>query len=61
VDNQGIYIGCISANDSETFEFGKTLADYRYAFEGFFVREPMIWLRCFRNICQETMPILFLF
>jgi len=43
VDNQ-VFLGCISANDSETFEFGKTLADYRYAFEGFFVREPMIWL-----------------
>lgn len=39
-----IYIGSISANDSETFDFGKTITDYRYTLEGFFVRENMIWL-----------------
>ena len=39
-----VFLGCISANDSETFDFGKTVNDYRYTLEGFFVRENMIWL-----------------
>ncbi len=43
VDN-GVFLGCISAVDVETFEAPKTIADYRYAVEGFFVRTTMIWL-----------------
>lgn len=43
LDN-GIYLGCISSVDAETFETQKSLADYRYALEGFFVRNTMIWL-----------------
>ena len=43
IDND-VYLGCISAVDAETFETGKIIIDYRYSFEGFFVRESMIWL-----------------
>ncbi len=43
LDND-IYLGCISAVDIETFESHKTITDYRYALEGFFVRTDMIWL-----------------
>ncbi|MGG7036113.1 MAG: CBS domain-containing protein [Flavobacterium sp.] len=39
-----IYIGCISSVDAETFEPQKTISDYRYSLEGFFVRDSMIWL-----------------
>jgi len=42
--NEGIYIGCIAADDVETFDSDKTVADYRYALEGFFVRKNTIWL-----------------
>lgn len=38
------YIGCVSAVDAETFETTKAISDYRYAIEGFFVRDTMIWL-----------------
>ncbi|MGL2966671.1 CBS domain-containing protein [Flavobacterium sp. XGLA_31] len=44
VMDNGVYLGCISAVDVETFETHKTLTDYRYALEGFFVRADMIWL-----------------
>ena len=44
VMDNGVYLGCISAVDAETFETGKTIIDYRYSYEGFFVRESMIWL-----------------
>ena len=43
LDN-GIYLGCISAVDVETFEAEKIIAEYRYGFEGFFVRQSMVWL-----------------
>lgn len=43
LDN-GIYLGCISSIDAETFEHQKTINDYRYAFEGFFVRNTTVWL-----------------
>lgn len=43
IDNE-IYLGCISAVDAETFESQKTVHEYRYALEGFFVRATMIWL-----------------
>jgi len=42
--DEGIYQGCISSVDAETFDFQKTILDYRYALEGFFVRNSMIWL-----------------
>ena len=41
---EGIYMGCISAVDAETFDADKSINDYRYALEGFFVRDSMIWL-----------------
>lgn len=43
LDNS-VYMGCISAVDAETFETQKNITDYRYALEGFFVRDSMIWL-----------------
>ncbi len=42
--DQGVFVGCVSAVDAETFEFQKNMTDYRYALEGFFVRDTMIWL-----------------
>lgn len=44
VMDNGIYIGCISQVDAETFEPQKTIFDYRYALEGFFAKESMSWL-----------------
>ena len=39
-----IYIGSISKNDLETFDFDKNLSDYKYSFERFFTRENSILL-----------------
>jgi predicted transcriptional regulator len=39
-----VFIGCIAAQDVETFEPQKKLSDYRYTVEGFFVRTSMSWL-----------------
>jgi len=42
--NDGIYIGSIAADDVETFDTDKKVADYKYTLEGFFARKNMIWL-----------------
>ena len=42
--NEGIYIGSIAADDVETFDDDKKVADYKYALEGFYARNTMIWL-----------------
>jgi CBS domain containing-hemolysin-like protein len=42
--NEGIYIGSIAADDVETFDTDKKVADYKYTLEGFFARKNMIWL-----------------
>jgi CBS domain-containing protein len=44
VVEEEIYIGSIAADDIETFDNDKKVADYRYTFERFFARTNMIWL-----------------
>ena len=44
VIDEGIYIGCIAADDVETFDGDKKVSDYKYTLEGFFARKNMIWL-----------------
>ncbi len=39
-----IYIGSVSKNDLETFDFDKNLSDYKYSLERFFARENFILL-----------------
>ena len=41
---EGTYIGSIAADDVETFDADKKVADYKYALEGFYARDTMIWL-----------------
>lgn len=56
-----VYVGCISAVDAETFDMNKKVSDYRYAFEGFFVRESMVWLdvlEVFARNNSNIVPIL---
>ena len=56
-----IFIGCIAAEDVETFEIQKKLSDYRYTVEGFFVRTSMSWLdvlEVFARNNSNIVPIL---
>lgn len=60
LDN-GVYMGCIAGVDAETFETQKSITDYRYALEGFFVRIDMIWLdvlEVFARNNANVVPIL---
>ena len=44
VVEEGIYIGSLVAEDVETFEDSKKVADYKYGLEPFFTRKDAIWL-----------------
>lgn len=55
------FLGCIAENDARCFEKDKTLGDYRYAFETFFVREKDSWLSVLEVFAQNRttlMPVL---
>ena len=61
VVEESIYIGCISADDVDTFEADKKIAHYRYAMEGFYARKSMIWmdvLEIFARNQTNTVPVL---
>jgi len=61
VVDDGVYVGCISANDLETFDFDKKINHYRYTLEGFYVRNNMIWLdvlEIFGKNQTDIMPVL---
>lgn len=52
------YVGCISENDTRCFDTDKTLEDYRYALEGFFVRNNNYWLDSLEVFAQNDTNIL---
>lgn len=58
VEHNGVYIGCISENDARCFENEKTLEDYKYALEGFYVRETNYWLDSLEAFAQNNSNIL---
>ncbi len=61
VSEEGIFIGCISETDAHCFDSDKTLNDYRYAVEPFFVRVNTNWLDILEAFAQKgsnIMPVL---
>ena len=58
VEEDGVYIGCISENDVRCFDNDKTLSDYKYAMEGFFLRESNYWLDSLEAFAQNDSNIL---
>ncbi len=58
ITHQGVYIGSVSAEDVETFESDKKISDYKYALEGFFVRERTNWLHVLEKFAQNQTDVL---
>ena len=61
VSEEGTFIGCISETDAHCFDSDKTLNDYRYAVEPFFVRVTTNWLDILEAFAQKgsnIMPVL---
>jgi len=58
ITQNGIYIGSVSGDDAETFETTHKIGDYKYALEGFFVRERTNWLHVLEKFAQNQTDIL---
>lgn len=60
-DDQKRYLGSFSETDAHCFEADKTLNDYKYAFEDFFVRDNTLWLDVLETFAKNSaniMPVL---
>jgi len=61
VNNDGVYLGCISETDAHCFDGNKVIKDCNYALEGFFVRDTTMWLDILEAFAQNStniMPVL---
>ncbi len=61
IQNDGVYIGCISETDAHCFDGDQTLMDCNYSIEGFFVRSYTNWLDVLEAFAQNScniMPVL---
>jgi len=59
--DEGVYLGCISETDAHCFESEKSVKEYAYSAEGFFVREDTNWLDILEAFAQNAtniMPVL---
>jgi hypothetical protein len=61
IDDDKTYLGNFSETDAHCFESDKTLNDYKYAIEAFFVRESALWLDVLEALASNSaniMPVL---
>lgn len=58
VVEEGVFVGNLSSNDVETFDFDKKIIDYKYTLEGFFARKNNNWLDVLENFAQNQSTIL---
>lgn len=58
VAKDGVYLGCVSENDIRCFEADKTLEDYQYSLEGFFIRKDAFWLDILEAFAQNNTNLL---
>lgn len=58
VENDGVYLGCISETDIRCLEGEKTIADYQYTLDGFYAREDDHWLETLQVFALNQTNIL---
>jgi CBS domain-containing protein len=61
VVEDGVYIGCISSEEVETFDSNKKISDYSYSLKGFFVSTNLFWidvLEVFSRNNTTVIPVL---
>ena len=61
IENEGVYLGCISENDTHCFENDLIIKDCNYAVEGFYVRNTTNWLDVLETFAKNScniMPVL---
>ena len=61
IQNDGVYLGCISETDAHCFDGAKSINDCNYTIEGFFVRSTTNWLDVLEAFAEHDcniMPVL---
>lgn len=61
IENNNVYLGCISETDVHCFDANKVILDCRHALEDFFVRSDTNWLEVIETFAQHAcniMPVL---
>ena len=61
IKKDDVYIGCISETDAHCFDSDKSVTEYLYTLEGFFVRKSTLWLDVLEAFAQKDtniMPVL---
>jgi len=61
ISEKGIYVGCLRREDAEILNENKLIADSKFDFERFFVRDSMIWLDVLEEFAKNEcniMPVL---
>lgn len=61
VVEDGVYIGCVSSEEVETYDTSKKISDYSYSLKGFFVRTNLFWidvLEVFSRNNTSVIPVL---
>ncbi|MBO3117139.1 acetoin utilization protein acuB [Winogradskyella sp. DF17] len=61
IQNESLYLGCISETDAHCFESALAIKDCKYAIEGFYVRDTTNWLDVLEAFAQNDsniMPVL---
>ena len=61
VEKEGIYLGCISETDARSFDSEKTIGDFQFSLEGFYVRDTENWLdvlEAFAKNQTNLLPVL---
>ena len=60
-NSDNVYLGCMSETDAHCSDSEKSISDYKYTLEGFFVREGTVWLDVLEAFAQSStniMPVL---
>ncbi|AIJ37192.1 CBS domain-containing protein [Flavobacterium psychrophilum] len=58
VTEEGVFIGNLSSDDIETFDFDKKIIDYKYTLEHFFAKSNSIWLEILEDFAKNKTTIL---
>ncbi|WP_111685067.1 CBS domain-containing protein [Winogradskyella tangerina] len=61
IQNDGVYLGCISETDAHCFDGAKSINDCKYTIEGFYVRPTTNWLDVLEAYAEHDcniMPVL---
>lgn len=58
VTEEGVFVGNLSSEDVETFDFDKKIIDYKYTLDPFFAKKEAVWLDVLEDFSRNQTTIL---